>query len=166
MSETQEVQEEAPKEDSKVFFDYLKAQKVTALVVLHDMVIDTRELMKSANGSDGDKIIDSFTLGALDEDLELIKDIITHANVLEASDLLAYIPDLDKILLDTVNGLAETYNDIRAGKSLGVLWSRLASLHGDLNVALGTFIRDLMEEIKELRAELQKVQGSATQGSA
>jgi len=159
---------EAPKEDLKVFFDYLKAQKVTALVVLHDLAIDTRDLIASVNGGDGDKVIDSFTLGALDEDLELIKEIITHANVLEAHDLLAYIPDLDKILLNTVSGLAETYSDIKAGKSLGVLWSKLAALHGDLNVALGEFIKSLMEEVKELRAELQKAQGSAAaaQGSA
>ena len=158
--------EEVREEDPKAFFGYLKAEKVTALIILYNMVEDTKDLIGSANGSDEDKVMDSFTLGALEEDFELLKDIIIDANVHEVNDLLANIPDLDKILVDTAKELAEIYSDIRAGKPLGALWSRLVNLHGDIHVSLDAFIKDLMEEIKELRAELQKVQVNAAQGSS
>jgi hypothetical protein len=157
---------EEVKEASEALFEYFKADKVVALIVLHDIAVDAKELMVSANGSEEDKVMGSFTLGAIDENLELLKDIITYANAFEVNDLLAYIPDLDKTLLNTVKELAEIYSDIKTGKSLGGLWSRLSDLHGDLYVTLGAFIKNLIEEVKELRAELQKVQGSAAQGSS
>jgi len=151
---TQGAQEAAP----SPIFEYLKAEEDAATLVLNSLAVDIREALVNANAKDENKVMDAFVLGALAEDNELIRDIVTYARVYKVGIPSGRKKDLEDDLLNAINELAKVYNSLRGGDGNEDFWTELVNIHGDLLSFLTLFIRDLMEEIEILR---HKDQGNA-----